>query len=426
MTTNWGERRRTDWNPEALANLAGEKEGLHLEFKKPQELMGGKGKNRRYSRDLLRREVAETVSAFLNSDGGSILVGVQTERDRRRRKDETLQHLSKWTSCETLEALGISLSDTQLSQIVHSSVTPAPEAIRVHMVEVPAGDDVTSVFVIDVPASELGAHQSLVTKCYYRRLDGADVAMADHERRDVDARRAGPRLRAEVYLAGAVDGRIDRDTTPGVWHVEGYPASPQNDPRFRLGLQLSNDGRGTAREARVDIGIPKPFSIIPGLPADRGAARIVPNPLGESLLGSFASVVFSPNAQPTPAYLRGKVCKQHMQWLTIHYSGGARGGHPLWGGGGPPADLGTFDVVRNLRHGHGGHIRWIAWRAWAEGMPPVSGVAALTENEAPWRFTVHNRPVAEVAWAGEHEDVLFEETKRALGVEAGIAPQRVK
>lgn len=69
------EKRANLWEVEDIAELVGAAEGIYLEFKKPSEFI----RNGAFSRDLAAQELAETISAFLNSDGGVILIGVQTD-----------------------------------------------------------------------------------------------------------------------------------------------------------------------------------------------------------------------------------------------------------------------------------------------------------------------------------------------------------
>jgi len=82
-------KRASLWEVSDISKLAGTEEGVYLEFKKPSEFID----RGNFSRDRFASELTETVSAFLNSDGGVILVGVQTEEHRRDRKTELLKPL---------------------------------------------------------------------------------------------------------------------------------------------------------------------------------------------------------------------------------------------------------------------------------------------------------------------------------------------
>ena len=90
----YSQKQASSWEVPDIEKLAGTQEGVHLEFKKPSEFI----QRGRYDRDLFTTELTETVSAFLNSDGGVILIGVQTEEHRRDRKTELLKPLGAWSS----------------------------------------------------------------------------------------------------------------------------------------------------------------------------------------------------------------------------------------------------------------------------------------------------------------------------------------
>ena len=80
--------------------------------------------NSSFSRDLAARELTETVSAFLNSDGGVILVGVQTDRYKRDKKTELLKPLKVFLNvpCE--------ICDFSLAKEFPDIFSPTPPVIK--------------------------------------------------------------------------------------------------------------------------------------------------------------------------------------------------------------------------------------------------------------------------------------------------------
>ncbi|MBI4331318.1 MAG: ATP-binding protein [Chloroflexi bacterium] len=78
---------------------SGAEEGAYLEFKKPSEFIAGG----RFNSDEFSRQLAETASAFLNSDGGVILVGVQADPDATDKKVERLRDMKDWNPDETFD-----------------------------------------------------------------------------------------------------------------------------------------------------------------------------------------------------------------------------------------------------------------------------------------------------------------------------------
>jgi len=432
MAQGWIERDPAEWTAQAFQDLAGEKEGLHLEFKKAQEFLAGEAANRAISKDKLREQLAETASAFLNSDGGLILLGVQTERTAGRRKDETLSDPSKWLASQMLEGLRVQLSDKQLLDLIHSNVSPRPERVRVGVVEVPVEGTTTSVFVIHIPASEVGAHQSLVTKRYYRRFDSGDFQMADHEIRDVNARRAAPRLRATIYVASAMDGRSDWGSDSRASSTGGHDPAQRGAAELRIGALLGNHGRGTAHDARLDIGLPGDFAIRQRLPTEAGGATARLNRLLDSRLGSSVYVVFGAVADPpVPVGMRGTARIEDVQWISVTYSGSAPGGHPLWG----TPDLETDLVPLTVARPRSGDplTRWIPWRVLTEGTFEARGVAALSQNppefvtDRPyWVFRIENCSDIDALWAGERETSRYQQLLHDMGLDPQTEPGRVR
>jgi predicted HTH transcriptional regulator len=82
------EKRASLWKILDIQELAGTEENVHSEFKKPSELLH----NNTFARDKFAKDLAETVSAFLNSDGGVILIGVQTDKYKKDRKQSFYNH----------------------------------------------------------------------------------------------------------------------------------------------------------------------------------------------------------------------------------------------------------------------------------------------------------------------------------------------
>jgi len=142
------------WAISDIEELAGTGEGPYLEFKKPSEFIE-KGV---FSREGFTIQLTETVSAFLNSDGGVIIVGVQTERDLRDKKVELMKPLATWSPEQTLEHLKIPLTESQVRDLIHSNIMPKPLGVEVQALIAPVGDSTATMFVITVARSSLGAH----------------------------------------------------------------------------------------------------------------------------------------------------------------------------------------------------------------------------------------------------------------------------
>ena len=133
------------------------KRGPYLEFKKPNEFMV----QDKFSWDRFSEELAETVSAFLNSDGGVLLIGVQTDRVAADKRAERLKQHGEWVSNQTLEHVGIKLTPSQIGDRIYGNILPKPFGIEVNSIDVQLKEGATRIFVITVPTSDTGAHQSL-------------------------------------------------------------------------------------------------------------------------------------------------------------------------------------------------------------------------------------------------------------------------
>jgi hypothetical protein len=86
MYEDKAERPAPQWTIHNIEALSGSEEGAYLEFKKATEFLN----NGQYVKSMLTDELAETVSAFLNAYGGTILLGVQTVPASEDRKKEYL------------------------------------------------------------------------------------------------------------------------------------------------------------------------------------------------------------------------------------------------------------------------------------------------------------------------------------------------
>jgi hypothetical protein len=118
----WRDHSVYSWTIETLQSFVGEEEGLKLEFKKASEFLS----DGKFDKSKLNQEVAEAVSAFLNSAGGVLLLGVQTEPSQGGPRAEKLAPIGQWTSNRTLSAFSIRLSVSELHNLINLYVTPSP------------------------------------------------------------------------------------------------------------------------------------------------------------------------------------------------------------------------------------------------------------------------------------------------------------
>lgn len=134
-------------------------ESLHLEYKDSRELENG-GPN-----------VPKEVSAFANSDGGTLIFGIAEKGHKPIGIDCGVDH-TKYTR-ERLE-------DTITGNI-------APVIGDLEIVQIPL-TKARSVYSVSIPKSSRGPHQDRKTKKYYRRFNFKAEPMEDYEISDVRGR----------------------------------------------------------------------------------------------------------------------------------------------------------------------------------------------------------------------------------------------
>jgi hypothetical protein len=134
-------------------------ESLHLDYKSSDAIDGNK-----------KVEISKDVSAFANSDGGSIVYGITEAGHLPVTIDAGVDH--KKYSREWIE------------QVINSNVFPKIEGVKI--IQIPISAD-RSVYIINIPKSYRGPHQASDKK-YYRRYNFQSVPMENYEIEDVRSR----------------------------------------------------------------------------------------------------------------------------------------------------------------------------------------------------------------------------------------------
>lgn len=172
-----------------------------------------------------RDGLAKAVSAFSNSGGGQILLGVED--------DGSFQGLSpKHGRTSTRE---------WLEQIIPNLVDPALQAFRVHCVERSAQSDIPSdreLIVVELDDSFLAPHQSRYDKIYYHRVGGHSVPAPHFYLETLRQRATKPIL--VVSVAGIT-------ALTAYEHAEGVLV------RLRFDFDVTNVGRVVAVDWFVDV-----------------------------------------------------------------------------------------------------------------------------------------------------------------------------
>jgi hypothetical protein len=149
---------------------SGVPEGLTLDYKRSDSL----------SKDNSKRiELCKDVSAFANSAGGRLIIGVPEQNQVPQPLDSGVD--KKVITPEWIE------------QVLNSSIQPRIEGLQITQISAETGDDQV-FYVIDVPQATARAPHQAPDKKYYRRFNFQSVPMEDYEIRDALRRATTPAL----------------------------------------------------------------------------------------------------------------------------------------------------------------------------------------------------------------------------------------
>jgi hypothetical protein len=164
MTEPW------EWTEQDLLDLITNRteENLNLDYKRKDSLA---------NTDHKKNDISKDVSAFANSDGGTIVYGMEEN-------NQLPVHLD-----------GVNPTDTTrewIEQVINSKIHPRIDGIRIN--PVPLSTPLTgTVVVVYVPASPNAPHMASDNK-YYKRYNFQSVPMEHYELEDVRRRKTGPLL----------------------------------------------------------------------------------------------------------------------------------------------------------------------------------------------------------------------------------------
>lgn len=193
-------------------------ESIHLDFK----AAGALGKN--YEK---KKEICKDVSAFANSDGGTIIYGIFEDNH----KASSLSFID-----------GNEYTKEWLEQIINSNIQRKIEGLLVLPVRFDNSIQKT-VYVVKVPISPEAPHLA-ADKRFYKRYNFESVRMEEYEIRNLYNRK----LNTELIIEDIdVDSQVNFTKSRGKLSYLG----------FNIKFQIKNIGKVIENQYKVEIAIPR-------------------------------------------------------------------------------------------------------------------------------------------------------------------------
>lgn len=189
---------KNPWNLERLRSYLGQEESYEVEFKSSKALTGDDGRARKFLADLTCH-----VSAFLNSEGGRLLIGIEEAESKDKKQAEKAVELSSGVPRSRYTAARIS---SAICDQIHPSVA---SYVSVFPVVVGQEDEEELLaYVVEVKPG-VTAYQA-ADKHYYARRSFSSEPMED---KDIRLRMlADEKPRGELRYRvgwGLVGGQVD-------------------------------------------------------------------------------------------------------------------------------------------------------------------------------------------------------------------------
>ncbi len=182
-----------NWDKDDLDHLLGQAESIRLDFKQSRLLDE--------SHDKIAEDLSATVSAFANTEGGTIVIGIAERREGKARVADRLDdgvNRDIW-------------SPERVQQIVEANISPPLTRIRVKAIPLNT-DEKKCTYVIHVPQGST-AYQAHDRR-YYGRSEYECKPLPDHE------------IRLRMFRGKAANAVVKvRD-----WRIEVIPPSEKKDP----------------------------------------------------------------------------------------------------------------------------------------------------------------------------------------------------
>lgn len=153
--------RKTSWTEQDLLSLKGLRESSRMEFKESRLL--------EQSKETVAKVLSIEASAFANSEGGVIVIGMKEKREGKARVADDID-----------EGFNTALvSPEWLQQVVQANLSPYLPGLRLYPVRLSGPREGRIALVIDVPSGSTAYQAS--DRRYYGRAEYECIALQDHE-----------------------------------------------------------------------------------------------------------------------------------------------------------------------------------------------------------------------------------------------------
>lgn len=177
----------TDWAEEHVSALQDREETVRLEFKSGKLLE---------STERLKEKLARTVSAFANTEGGELVLGVGEKKVGKRRL------------AGAIDGCPADFDTHRLQQMAEEGISPALAGMRVRRVQISGRHD-RVIFVIQVPQGHTAYQAS--DRLYYGRSECETKPLADNQIRVLMLRgvQGDARVECSTRLRTSAASRLD-------------------------------------------------------------------------------------------------------------------------------------------------------------------------------------------------------------------------
>jgi hypothetical protein len=167
-----------NWTFQNILDLINQsiQESIHLDYKRSEAL---------HNSDSKKEEIAKDVSAFANSDGGTIVYGIDEENHVPTRIDAGIDFDL--------------FSKEWVENVITSRISPRIANLRIFPFCIPDSSPARYILVLSIPKSEFAPHMSS-DKRYYKRYNFKSMPMEHYEVEDVRNRIKYPNLKISASI----------------------------------------------------------------------------------------------------------------------------------------------------------------------------------------------------------------------------------